>query len=455
MSQTDLVVVGGGIAGLVVAAEAARAGARVTVLEQQAHTGGLLAPLHIAGITIDGGAESFATRTDAVERLIADLGLELDVVSPNPVGAMLAYTSSATAEVNRAPLPRRTVLGIPADPAAADVVRVIGAAGSERALAEPPFFGEEPDLNTLVREQLGAEVAERLVDPICRSVYSRPASQLHLSAVHPQAWAVFQQTRSLTAMSQTIAPTTSAGSAVAGIRGGMWRLADAVAHDARNHGAEIRTGVVVERLKLSPRGVVVEVAGHAPLTAQHVVVASNAADAAQLLEPFGAVPSSETGSDVRLVVAAVRSPDLAARPVGNGLIITESVNTRAKALTHVDAKWAWIAERLAADAALVRLSLREGSDEYFDEAELVAELELLTGARIQAVKEVTHLNWPDAASAGRQPLDATALNRAEEAGITVTGAHVAGTGLASVIPHARAVAARVISNLSATVRSTL
>ncbi|WP_455131983.1 hypothetical protein [Microbacterium aurum] len=38
----------------------------------------------VGGVAIDLGAESFATRTDAVARLVADAGLDLELVSPEP-----------------------------------------------------------------------------------------------------------------------------------------------------------------------------------------------------------------------------------------------------------------------------------------------------------------------------------------------------------------------------------
>ena len=85
----DVVVIGGGVAGLAVAHDLARAGVRVVLLEAADELGGLLRRGRVAGIDIDLGAESFATRTDAVARLVADAGLPLDLVRPQPGGAAL------------------------------------------------------------------------------------------------------------------------------------------------------------------------------------------------------------------------------------------------------------------------------------------------------------------------------------------------------------------------------
>ena len=80
---TRIVVVGGGMAGLVVARECARPGFAVTLLEGSERVGGSVAPLAIGGMTLDAGAESFATRGGHVAELLDDLGLTGDVVQPN------------------------------------------------------------------------------------------------------------------------------------------------------------------------------------------------------------------------------------------------------------------------------------------------------------------------------------------------------------------------------------
>src|SRR3954470_10194106 len=81
---TRVVVIGGGMAGLVVARECARPGFAVTLLEASEHLGGSVAPLELDGLTVDAGAESFAVRGGHVAELLDDLGLADDVVQPNP-----------------------------------------------------------------------------------------------------------------------------------------------------------------------------------------------------------------------------------------------------------------------------------------------------------------------------------------------------------------------------------
>ncbi|MET0783711.1 MAG: FAD-dependent oxidoreductase, partial [Leifsonia flava] len=61
-----VVVVGGGVAGLVAALDCARVGIRVTVIERAEAPGGAVATETVAGIRVDTGAESYATRGGSV-----------------------------------------------------------------------------------------------------------------------------------------------------------------------------------------------------------------------------------------------------------------------------------------------------------------------------------------------------------------------------------------------------
>jgi oxygen-dependent protoporphyrinogen oxidase len=453
----DVVVVGAGIAGLAVAHDVAAAGRSVVVLEAGDQAGGLLRRAELDGVSVDVGAESFALRTTGGADLIADAGLDLRIVAPAPGGAHLVVTDGDG--LLRAPLPERAVLGIPADPLADDVVRILGPSGAARAAAEvipddPDAALEaddEPSLAELVARRCGPVLVDRLVDPLCRSVYSVPASQVRMSRLHPALWREFRARGSLLAAADAVAGPARAGSAVAGIEGGMWRLADALARAAERKGAELRLGAAVRRLSVNADGTLVDVAeesGAAQVMGRRIVIATGSAAARMLLgAPAVASPA------VRVVVALVDSPELDAHPVGYGVIVGADVATAAKALTHVTAKWPWTTTQAPSTLAgrhVVRLSARDAHAHGLDTPDDVArEVSVLTGAAVEAsaVSAVTTVVWDDAVAA--RPVDADREDFLARRGILLAGAAVAGTGLASVVPHARALARDLVEELHA------
>ncbi|MEP6562509.1 MAG: FAD-dependent oxidoreductase, partial [Nakamurella sp.] len=95
----DVVVIGGGVAGLVATLDLARAGRRPLLLESADSCGGIISAHTVGGLTLDAGAESFATARPAVTELLTELGLADRIAAPNPVGAWVRHRAGA------APLP--------------------------------------------------------------------------------------------------------------------------------------------------------------------------------------------------------------------------------------------------------------------------------------------------------------------------------------------------------------
>ena len=123
-----MIVVGGGVAGLLAAGDLATAGHPVTLVDSAPY-GGSLRSQTLDGLTVDLGAEAFATARPAAADLIAELGLDHLVVEP-AAGAARVVTRQGTF-----PLPPGGMFGIPVDPGAAEVAAVVGDSGVAAALA--------------------------------------------------------------------------------------------------------------------------------------------------------------------------------------------------------------------------------------------------------------------------------------------------------------------------------
>ena len=382
------VVVGGGVSGLLAARTLARAGVRTTVLEASGVWGGCVGSHVVAGLTLDSGAESFATRSSAVADLAAELGLADGIVAPNPGGAWVQLPDGPRE------LPRTGVLGIPANPWDPEVRRSLGLAGSLRASFDkllPASLGTRGDATSvaaLVRSRMGRRVLERLVAPVVGGVHSADPDVLDIDMVAPGLRAGIKAHGSLAAAVAAQRnggersgnerrgggppPVPSdglqkAGSAVAGLRGGMHTLISALLAELRSQGVTLLGGTRADSVARTAGGWRVSAGGTA-LDAGLLVVAVEGPAAVGLLAdalPELASRRPEPGPDVSLVTLVVDLPQLDARPRGTGVLVApQSPGIHAKALTHATAKWGWLADQAGPGTHVVRLSYGRGDSRH-------------------------------------------------------------------------------------------
>lgn len=193
-----------------------------------------------------------------------------------------------------------------------------------------------------------------------------------------------------------------------------------------------------------------------------LVLACSAPAAARLLAGAGveADPNAPVGSPIARFILVARAPGLTGAPVGSGLLVAppaagRAAPVRAKALSHLSVKWPWIGRELRAlhgeDVHALRLSYgRPGEprpEVTLDDA--LADVEALTGARIASDDVIDHMlvRWDGTlppVDAARRERAAALVERVESLpGLALTGAWVAGTGIAAVVEHARSRAGRL------------
>jgi oxygen-dependent protoporphyrinogen oxidase len=455
-----VVVVGAGVAGLTAARDLARAGHRVTVLEAGPAPGGSIAGHEVAGLRLDAGAESYATRSPVVADLVAELGLADDVVAPAPAGAWVHLPDRTV------PLPRTGMLGIPGDPWALDVRRAVGTLGALRAGLDrvlPRRVGAgAPDLGTLVRRRMGHRVLDRLVAPVVEGVHAAHPDQVE---VLPGILPGLRRTGSLAGAVAQMRAAAPAGSAVHGLHGGLHRLVDALLQDLHDRGVEVRTSAPVVALARVPAGSWEVRTDDGVLAAERVLLAVPGRTAQELLGPVLArlpAPADEAfgpelapvPEPVVLVTLVVDEPALDAAPRGTGVLVaTGAPGVRAKALTHVTAKWRWVAEAAGPGRHVVRLSYgRPGEGPPpVDLATALADASTLLGVPLHGERLVGHAvtTWTTGLPRPR-PGHAARVAGVREAlagtGLEVCGAWAAGTGLVAVVGDARAAAARLVAD---------
>jgi oxygen-dependent protoporphyrinogen oxidase len=338
---SDLVVVGGGISGLAAAWFAADASFDVTVLEAAPRLGGKLRVDEIAGVPVDVGAEALlTTRPEGID-LVAAAGLAGERTAPATTSARVWAAGGSH------PLPARTVYGIPASIDAVRESGVLSDAGLAALADEPgleplPPLAEDMAVGRLVRDRMGDEVLQRLVEPLLGGVYAGRADELSLRATMGALAARLAGGGSLTAAAQAVAG--SSGSPAVPIfttlRGGLGRLPGALAAAGR---FATRTGITVRDIRRAPTGFTLDCrvgVDDESIEADAVVVAAPPGKAARVL---GSVAPGAAAELSRIPSASMAIVSFAFQcvplPSGCGLLVGAGERLATKAITLTSQKW--------------------------------------------------------------------------------------------------------------------
>ncbi|MFE4815418.1 protoporphyrinogen oxidase [Streptomyces sp. NPDC056704] len=372
----QVVVIGGGIAGLAAAHRLLDRGARVTVLEASDRVGGKLLPGEIAGARVDLGAESMLARRPEAVALAREVGLA-DRLQPPATATASLWTRGALR-----PMPKGHVMGVPGTATAlSGVLSDEGLARIERDAELPRTeVGDDVAVGEYVAARLGREVVDRLVEPLLGGVYAGDAYRLSMRMAVPQLFAAVRTHVSLTEAVREIQAKAAAaqqtGPVFMGIEGGVGQLPLAVARSVRARGGEILTGTTVTELRRVEDGGWRVVAGGRVLHADGVVVAVPAGAAAALLRAEAPAAATELAgveyASMALVTLAYRRADITL-PEGSGFLVPPVDGHTIKASTFASRKWGWIAEENP-DLLVLRTSVgRYGETEVLgrDDADLV------------------------------------------------------------------------------------
>ena len=307
----------------------------------------------------------------------------------------------------------------------------------------------------------------------------------------------------------------------AAVEGGLFRLTDALREAIEAGGGSVRTrtgaqwlrpgdiensaggetpaawrvGIAPTRRGPTPSAEPVPDGAQEVVVTDRVVVACSAGAALRLLRGVPGLPASATeltvpvGAPIARFTLVARAPELSGEPVGSGLLVAPadpaepaavaaSAGTvapdgaepgggstsvvacpvRAKALSHLSAKWPWVGAELRAlhgpDVHALRLSYgRPGQPRpQVDLQVALDDVAALTGVRIEPEAVIDHMlvRWdgtlPPVTPAYRERTTRLEEQLAPVSGLEVTGAWVAGTGIAAVVGHARTAAGRLVGS---------
>ncbi|MCW2701750.1 MAG: Protoporphyrinogen oxidase [Blastococcus sp.] len=390
-----LVVVGAGITGLAAAFEwrRRRPDDEIVVLEAGDRIGGKLHRVDLVGHWYDTGPEALLARVPEAVQLIEALGLGDRLVVPATTQASVVLPEG------RFPLPAGTVLGVPAS--ADGLEGILSPDGVARVRAEADLQpvtldgGSSGDVavGALLRERLGDEVVDRLVEPLLGGVYAGRADELSLAATMPALAAQLPGTGSVLAAA---AAARDAGARSRGDADGpvFVTVTDGIASLpavlVAAAGAVVRLRTPAHGLRRTSNGFELSVGPAAApdiLRADVVLLTAPAPKAARLLgevapgavEPLRGIPYAS------MAVVAMAFP---AQPVdaGSGLLVPPVTGRLVKGVTVSSAKW----PHLAGETLLVRSSVGR----FRDESELQRPDDELTAAVVADVADLLGLSRP-------------------------------------------------------------
>jgi oxygen-dependent protoporphyrinogen oxidase len=489
-----VVVVGGGIAGLAAAFFLKDEPVRVTVLEGASRIGGKLSASDVAGVPVDEGAEAMLARRPEGTGLITAAGLS-DSLVPAGVTSSAIYTRGALRR-----LPRRQYMGVPADIDELAATGVVSAGGIARAKAESalPPGDQDVSVTDYISSRLGAEVVDRLVDPLLGGVYAGRSEDLSFRATLAPLAAATARHDTLTAAATSllppaVAPVPSPGTpasdpgaasspapAMAGadnsnkpkpvfvsLTTGIGAIPEAV---AKASGADIRTNAMVRELSRTGgasggggwRLTIGSAADPEYLDADAVILATPAAPSARLLKdiaPAARAPLAEIPyASMAIITLAFRAADFPGDQLQRSGYLVPAVDGRpVKAATFSTIKWPHLAQASDGKLHIVRCSVGRSGEVALlqrDDKDLagIAAFELGESIGLTAAPaEFRVTRW-----GGGLPqynvghLDRVAAIReavSAQPGLAVAGAAYDGVGIPACVATAKTAATQVLAHL--------
>jgi protoporphyrinogen/coproporphyrinogen III oxidase len=363
------------------------------------------------------------------------------------------------------PLPKRQFMGVPADISELAATGVVSDEGIERAKAETalPAATQDVSVTEYVGRRVGAEVVDRLVDPLLGGVYAGRSEDLSFRATLAPLAAAAEKNDTLTGAAASLVPPPPSDGAprkpvFVSLTTGLGALPEAV---AKASGAEIRTGALVRALERTPAGWRITVGSAASpeyVKAAAVILAVPAVPAARLLSGTDQRASAALAripyASMAIITLAFRAGEFPADQLGRSGYLVPAVDGRAvKAATFSTVKWPHLAKP-DDGVHIVRCSVGRAGEAALlqrDDADLVALAAEELGAAIgtsgkPVASRVTRWGGglPQYNVGHLERVAAIRAAVAAQPGLAVAGAAYDGVGIPACIATARSAARQVL-----------
>jgi len=365
-----IAIVGGGISGLAAAfalEERRLAGDALefVVYESSPRFGGVLFTEQVESCLVEAGPDSFLTEKPWAADLCRRLGIEDQLIGSNDADRKTYILVKG----KLVPMPDGLMFMVPTQLSPAILSSLFSPATKLRVAREwwypARLSNGDESVAALVERHYGAEMVDRLADPLLAGVYGGEAAQLSVRAVLPRFVEMESKYgslgRGMLAARKNVERSQPAPSIFSSLKGGMQQLGEALV--ARLPAEALRANSPVQAVQRQDRGWVVS-AGYASDQFDAVIVATPATAAAPLLE----IASAELASELKAIsysssvtVALGFDQDVRANlPAGFGFLVPRREGKRLLAATFVHNKFP---HRAPKDRALVRCFLGGSRDE--------------------------------------------------------------------------------------------
>jgi oxygen-dependent protoporphyrinogen oxidase len=339
----DVLIVGGGIAGLSAAWELVQRGRRPIVLEAEARPGGLIRTETIDGFVIDAGPDALLIQKPAALNLCRELGLG-DRLFPT----LTPRTAYVLRRGRLVPLPDASVLGIPTKIRPFVTTSLFSWPGKLRMGLElvipPRRDASDESIGSFMARRFGKEAVTYLAEPLLAGIHAGDVNRLSMRAAFPRLLEAERTRgsvlRALSSLSAAAAKPPSAQGAFMSLPGGIEEVVTALV--GRLPADTIRLSARVA--SVSGRGpYVVTLANGDPMDARAVIVAAPAWAAAAMLTAVAPEIAALAGR-VRYVSSATcavaLNRDQVRHPLqGSGFVVPHAERRSLMAASWVSSKW--------------------------------------------------------------------------------------------------------------------
>jgi protoporphyrinogen/coproporphyrinogen III oxidase len=366
-----IAIIGGGISGLAAAFALGKSRQdglplEYVLYESSPRLGGVLVTEHVQGCLLEGGPDSFLTEKPWATDLCREIGLADQLIGSNDQirktyillnGKLVAIPDGLMFMVPTKILPT--------------VLSPLFSARTKFRMAQewfhPPHKADgDESVASMVERHYGAEMVDRLADPLLSGVYGGEASQLSVRAVLPRFAEMEAKYGSLgrgmlAARRKMRPPNKAVRPLFTSLRDGMLQMVDGLL--SRLPKSTLRIGSPVESLQARNGSWLVS-AGHDSGQFDSVIIATSAQDAAALLKMCSVQLASELHSiQYTSSITINLGYDQSVRsslPPGFGFLVPRSEARRMLAATFVHNKFP---HRAPADRALLRCFVSDAGKE--------------------------------------------------------------------------------------------